>query len=892
MSWWARVLQRGRVETRLDAELRDHIERQVADQVASGLTETEARRRANLDFGGFEQVKELCRDVRGTRWLEEFVQDTRYGLRMLRRNPSFTCAAVLSMALGIGASTAIFTLVDATMLKPLPVKEPERLVELLNNTGNNPPGNAFSYQALAHLQEHARTVEIIASHESDFFVAVDGLPSELGKGQYVTGNYFPVLGVAAAYGRAIEPADDRRAASSVVVLSHVYWHRRFGGDPSVIGRTVRLDGRAFTVVGVTPSSFTGLVVSRHVDLWIPLAAEPVLRALSRTSDASYNWLQFAGRIRPQHSFEHARAELTALYYPAVIEPKLAFAGDAAGARARMKQWRGVVASARTGLATTRQQYGEPLTVLFAISGLVLLIACVNVANLLLARASNRRHEMAVRLSLGARYGRVMRQLLTESVLLSLAGAVLGVVLAYVACDYLVGFFETTRTPITLEVGPDVRILAFASMLALTTGVLFGLAPAWRTIVLSSPAMSLRNRVAGRRDRRALTNVLVGAQVALSVIMLFCGGLFLRSLQNIRSVEKGFDSSSVLIINSDASRARLEAARLRAMYRDLVERLAALPGVRSASVSHLTPIWGGGNEGTILVEGERAVQRKGEVSVNRVSPGYFATTGTPLYTGRDFSWQDRAGGPKVAIVNEKLSRQYFGAAGAIGRRLAIRDETVEIVGIVGDAKYYGLRGAIPPTLYVHWMQQHDELLEENVRMSQLAIRTDTPPLSLAAVARETIREATPLIAMTNVRTLDDQVNASIARERVLSIVSGFFACLGLLLAAIGLYGVMAYTVSRRTSEIGVRMALGAEKRQIAGMVIREAMAVTLSGIAIGIATALVISRTLSTLLFELTPADPATAAAVIAVMIATALMAAYFPSVRATRINPTQALRVE
>ena len=827
-----------------------------------------------------------------TRWFEDLAQDIRYGARVFRRNPSFTGAAILSMALGIGASTAIFTLVDATMLKPLPVKEPERLVELLNNTGNNPPGNAFSYQALVHLQEHANTVEIIASHESDFFVAVDGSPSELGKGQYVTGNYFPVLGVAAAYGRTIEPADDRSAASSVVVLSHVYWHRRFGGDPSVIGRTVRLDDRAFTVIGVTPSSFTGLVVSRHVDLWIPLAAEPVLRALSRTSDASYNWLQFAGRIGPQHSFEHARAELTALYYPAVIEPKLAFARDADDARARMKQWSAVVMSARTGLAAPRQQYGEPLTVLFTISGLVLLIACVNVANLLLARASSRRHEMAVRLSLGARRGRVLRQLLTESVLLSLAGAVLGVGLAYAACGYLVEFFETTRTPIALDVGPDVRVLTFAALIALMTGVLFGLAPAWRAIALATPATSLQNRVAGRRNRQGLTRALVGVQVALSVVMLFCGGLFLRSLHNIRSVDKGFDSSGVLIANTDASRARLDADRLRALYRDIVDRLAALPGVKAASVSMLTPIWGGGNEGTIVVVGGNPLQQKGEVSVNRVSPGYFATTGTPIHTGSDFSWQDTADGPKVAIVNQKLSRQYFGTDSAIGQRFTLRGDTLEIVGVVGDARYYGLRGAIPATVYVHWMQQRDDLLEENVRLSQIAIRTDTPPLAFAATVRDLIRGTTPLMAITNVRTFEQQVDSSIARDRVLSIVSGFFASLGLLLAAIGLYGLMAYTVARRTSEIGIRMALGAERLQIAGMVAREALAVTLGGIVVGMGVALLLSRTLATLLFGLTPADSTTAAAVAAVMIATALMAAYFPSLRATRINPTQALRVE
>jgi predicted permease len=891
MRWWARLLRRNRVETYLDAELRDHIERQVADHITAGLTEPEARRRANVEFGGLDQVKELCRDVRGTRWLEDLAQDIRYGTRVFCRNPSFTIAAVVSMALGIGASTAIFTLVDATMLKALPVHEPDRLVELLNNTGNNPPSNAFSYQALVHLREHASTVDIIASHDSEFFVVAGGSAPELVKGQYVTGSYFPVLGVSAVYGRTIEPSDDHGSASPVVMLSYPYWQRRFAGDRSVIGRTVRIDERVFTVAGVAPSSFSGLVAGRDVDFWVPLSAEPLLRPMSRMADAGNNWLQIVGRVRSGKRFEEARAELAALYRPAMIEPKLAGVRDAE-ARARLERWRAAVESARTGLATTRQQYGEPLTVLFGISGLVLLIACVNVANLLLARASSRRHEMAVRLSLGARRGRVLRQLLTESVLLSLAGAALGVGLAYAACRYLVEFFATTRTPIALDVGPDVRVLAFAALVALTTGVLFGLAPAWQAIVLATPATSLQNRVSGRRNRQALTRGLVGVQVALSVIMLFCGGLFLRSLHNIRSVDTGFDSSAVLIANTDVSRARLDADRLRALYRDMVDRLAALPGVRAASVSSLTPIWGGGNEGTILIAGEKALQRKGEVSVNRVSPGYFATTGTPIHTGRDFSWQDTAAGPKVALVNQTFSRRHFGTESPIGQRFTLRGDTLEIVGVVGDAKYYGLRGAIPPTVYVHWMQQHDELLEENVRLSQIAIRTDTSPLAVASTVRDLIRGTAPLMAITNVRTFEQQVDSSIARDRVLSIVSGFFASLGLLLAAIGLYGLMAYMVARRTSEIGIRMALGAERLQIAGMVAREAVAVTLGGVVIGLGAALLLSRAIATLLFGVTPADATTAAAVAAVMMATALLAAYFPSVRAARINPTQALRVE
>jgi predicted permease len=888
MNWWGRLLRRRNVETQLDKELRDHIERQVADYTSAGLSESDARRRALLEFGGVEQVKELCRDVRGTRWLDELAQDIRYGLRVLRRNPSFTFAAVLSLALGIGATTAIFTLIDAVMLKPLPVREPDRLVELLNNTGNNSPGNAYSYQALVHLKEHARTFDVIASHDSEFFVAAGNEPPALRKGQYVTGDFFTVLGVAPALGRTIQPSDDTPAAS-VVVLGDNYWRTRFGGDRSVLGRTVRLDGRPFIVVGIAPSSFRGLVVARDVDFWVPLSTEPLLRPQSRMIDPGNNWLQLVARIRPERSFDEASTEFTALHHSAVIAPKLPRANDA-DARARLERWRAIVQSARTGLASTRQQHGESLVVLLAISGLLLVIACVNVASLLLARANSRRHEMAVRLSLGARRGRVVRQLLTESVLLSLAGAALGVLLAYAACSYLVTFFAATRTPIVLEVGPDLRVLAFATILALTTGLLFGLAPACRAIVLASPASSLRNRVAGSRDRRQMHHILVGAQVALSVVMLFCGGLFLRSVQNLRSIDTGFDSSAVLLINADASRAKLDADRIRHTYREMLMRLSTIPGVTSVSVSSLTPVWGGGNEGIMQIDG--GSKRKGEVSVNRVSPGYFTTTGTPLHGGRDFNWQDAPAGPRVTIINQTLARQYFGTDVALGRRLTLRGETFEIVGVVGDAKYYGLRGSIPPTMYVHWAQQRDELLEENVRMSQIAIRTATSPRAISASAEQIVREASAMIAITHVRTFDEQVNTSIVRERVLGMVSGFFACVGLLLAAIGLYGVMAYTVARRSSEIGVRMALGAQSRQIGRMVVREALIVTAGGIGVGIACALIIARSLATLLFGLTPGDPTTAVAVSVVMIVTALTASYFPSRRAARINPTLALRAE
>ena len=894
MTWLSRLLRRNRAEAQIDAELRDHLERQVADYVAAGMNEADARRRAAIEFGGFEQVKELCRDARGTRWIENLLQDLRYGARLCTKNPSFTMAAVLSLALGVGANTAIFTLLDATILKPLPVDQPDRLIELLTDRGGPHPGNAFNYQSLRYFREHATTVDVIASHESTFFVAQSRGQPEMGTAQYVTGDYFHVLGVPAAHGRTIQPADDRPDAPIVVVLSNAYWRSRFGADPSIVERTITIDGQPAHIVGVAPATFRGLVATQVVDFWLPLSAEPLIRDPSWTSSAGYKWLQLVARVRAGQTTEEARAEITALFQGAVVEPEVAERGDSV--RPRVERWRPAVGSARSGLSMVRHAYAEPLVILLAISSLVLLIACVNVANLLLARAATRRHEVAVRLSLGASRSRVVRQLLTESMLLALSGAAAGVALAYGLCQGLLRFLAASQ-PVALDVRPDGRVLAFAALLALITGLVFGLAPAWRTASMAAPAAALQTgtRVPGGRDRRVLSRLLVTSQVALSVMMLIAGGLFLRSLQNIRGIDLGFNSGSVLIVTSDASRSGLNADMLRVMYRDMVARLGAITGVRSASVSQVTPIWGGGTEFSVFVQpvGTAEHRETRSVYINWASPGYFATMGTPIYAGRDFTWRDTRSSPKIAIINRAMARQYFGSDSALGARIVSRDESAEIVGVVGDAKYLDLREPMHPTVYFHWAQQSDEqLLHQNVRGGQFAIRSALPPRSLAAAAREAMRDVLPSMAITKIWTLEEQLNASIVRERLLSLLSGGFALLGLLLAAIGLYGVMAYSVARRTNEIGIRMALGAQAGQIAGTVVGEALLLTAGGIVAGVAAAAVLSGTLRALLYGLTPTDVPTALAVAAVMLVTGLSAAYLPSRRAAQIDPTVALRTE
>jgi putative ABC transport system permease protein len=884
-TWW---LQRRRKEDELREELEFHLTEEAAERHADGLSEEQARWAAHRDLGNVTRLQENTRSLWSWIVLEQLAQDVRYGVRLLRKSPGFTFAAVTSLALGIGANTAIFSLIDAAFLRSLPVREPARLIELLTDRGNGQPFNAFSYPAFVHFSDHATTVDgVIASHSSRFYVAVDNAPPEFGSGQYVSGNFFPVLGVPAASGRTIEPSDDRPAAEPVAVLSHGYWHRRFGADPLVVGRRLTVDDHVFTVVGVTPQSFRGTHVGREVDFWIPLSAEPLLRKESWMLRAGPKWLQLLARVKTGHSFEEARAELQTMFQTGVIEAELALLKDPRPDHPARK-WRLAIEPARAGLSRVRHQYGDPLFVLFIVSGIVLVIACVNVANLLLARASVRRHEIAMRLSLGGAPSRIVRQLLTESMLLASAGAVLGVAFAFVGSRYLLGFFATSRTPLVLDVGPDVRLLTFAAALAIATGLLFGLAPAWRTTA-DAPGASLfgSGRVQGNRNRRVLSRLLIGTQVALSVIMLFCGGLFLRSLHNIRSIDMGFESRSVLLISTDPSRSRLTSEGQRNALREALTRVNAIPGVQAASLSDVTPVEGGGTMLTFALRGTDDVVREGRsLYLAWVSPNYFATMDTPIYVGRDFSWHDSAGSPKVAIVNQTLARQYFGDKSAIGARVVSKDGTTyEIIAVVGDAKYLELRETVPPTLYLHAFQQ------ERVS-SQFAIRAAGPPMSIATAARETIREIAPSIPVTSIRSLQEQVDGSIARERMLGALSGFFAGLGLLLVTVGLYGVMAYSVSRRTSEIGIRIALGAKQSQIRGMVIREALTLTGGGIAAGMIPALLVSRAIASLLFGLTPNDPVTIWGVVIIMVLTGLAAAYFPSRRAAQLDPAVALRNE
>jgi len=877
-----------RHDPRVRDELRAHRDRLIEDYLASGLDRAAAERRAFLEFGNTAQLEEAVRDARGA-WFADFAADIRYAWRILRKSPAFALAAIASLALGIGGNTAIFSVMDAALWKSLPVREPGRLIELLTNRGGR-PFNAFSHPALLYFRDHATTVEgVFASSTSRFYSSVDASAPEAAMGQFVTGDYFTQLGVAARIGRTIESSDDRPSAELVAVLGDAYWRRRFAADPLVVGRRLTIDDHAFTIVGVTSPSFKGTQVGTVPEFWIPLAAEPQLRNQSWLGKPGPKWLQILARLKTGVDEAAAAAELKAMFQAGVIETEIVLqARDKGGIPPdQIRSWRLDVVPARTGVTGVRQRYRQPLIVVMAVSAMVLLMACVNVANLLLARARARRHEIALRLSLGAGRGRIVRQLLTESVLLSSVGAMLGVGVADLFSRYLLSILATGRQPLTLDTGPDLRVLAFAATLAVVTGLLFGVVPSWRA---ASDARSGQliggGRVQGSRERRRLRRVLIASQVALSVILLAGAGLFLRSLHNLRSIDTGFDASAVLVMSTDASRSKLPAESVRAAFREMLTRLAAIPGVQSASVSDVTPIEGGGTMRTLDISDAAGVTRTGrDLHLLWVGPSYFSAMKLPIYAGRDFTWEDTPKSPRVAIVNQTLARRYFGNASPLGGVIEKDGGAFQIVAVVADAKYLELRDAVPPTLYLHAFQQ-------DRTSGQFVIRTAGNPRAVEAAARETVRAVAPSFVVGSVRTLEQQVDASITAERLLGVLSGFFAVLGMLLASVGLYGVMAYGVSQRRAEIGIRMALGASRLDVVALVIREALLVTGAGIIAGIAGSRLLAGIVRSLLFGLDPGDTLTFAAVIILILATSLASAYLPSRRASRIDPAEALRAE
>jgi predicted permease len=799
----------------------------------------------------------------------------RGALRTFRRSPGFTAGALLSLALAIGANTAIFSLMNALMLRSLPVAEPARLVEFLNQYPGDPPLNVFSRTSFEYFRDRQHVFSnLTGMRPAHFTVRGDNLEPETVDGEAVVGNFFEMLGVKPAIGRLIAPGD-----AAVAVASWSWWKNKFNLDPGVVGRRIVVDDRALTVVGVTPREFSGLHVGLQPDIWVTLGPAAEDRAP----------LQLIARLRPGVSIEQARAEMAVLFRW-TLEERSAASQDPA-----MRQLKFTVEPAGAGLATgLRGHFAKPLLALMAVVGLLLSIACINLANMLLARGAGRRQELAVRVALGASRSRILRLVLTESLMLSAAGAAAGVVLAYFGAGALARMMTSGRpiiglpARIEIDVRPDAHVLLFTAVVALLTGLLFGAAPAWNALA-SGPLTSLREigRVGGTRFTRLAGRSLVVAQVALSVGLLSAAGLFIRHLANIEEIDLGFRRDHVLLVKLDPTRSGYSGAQLSRAYQDLLGGLEAIPGVRSATLSAPTPLSGAAASRFVNVEGhaEPPADRR-YISVSWIAPKYFQTFGTPLLVGRDFTFEDR-GRPPVAIVNQAMARYYFGDGNPLGRSFTFdgEDRPYEIVGVAGDAKYQEIREDTHRTVYLDTFQFPQPATD-------FAIRTHMPPEAMGPAVRRTVRAALKTVAVARMATLAGQVDASIVPERLIATLSGMFGALGSLLAAIGVYGLLAYTVARRTREIGIRIALGATPRAIARMVLGEALGLSCAGLLIGALIAWWGQR----LAGSFSPDLPTKSAFPIAFasvsMLAIALAAAYVPARRGARVDPMEALRHE
>jgi predicted permease len=804
---------------------------------------------------------------------------------MLRKNPGFTAVVVSSLALGIGANTAIFSVIDALLLRKLPVDRPDELV-VLQPIGRQGDG-AFSYPGFETLRDQNRVFsDTFTFADEQWNVIVNG-EAELGHGEFVTGNFFSALGVNAAAGRRIVVDDDRDSAAPVTVLSHAYWKRRFGLDSSVLGATASINGVPVTIVGVTPPDFFGISVGDAPDLWIPMAMQPRLNpGDTQLKDAGTWWLSVMARFRPGVSEHQARANLEVVL-PAVQHTM------GISEITPMHFSRIDVIPSPTGLSPMRRQFSRPLRILMAVVGLVLLLACANVAALLLSRAGARQREIAIRLSLGGARTRIVRQLLTESVLLALIGGVLGLFFARWSATLLVAFLGAGRFPTSLALPLDARLLAFNSVVSLTTGILFGLAPALHATRVD-PGPSLKRQTRLGHARLPLTRALIVSQVATSLLLLVGAGLFVRTVQNLRN-GLGFVPQRVLVMTIEPSLAGYKDARLAILYQEVLDRVTAIPGVRSASLARFGLIGAGYSGRRVWIPGYTpANERDRNVAFNVVGPKFFETSGIPLVAGREFGPGDTATSPKVAIVNEKFARAYFNGDSPLGRRLGFgpkASEDLEIVGVVRDAKYFYLRKDSPSAVAVPFLQSLTGPGPGLGRMI-LEVRTIGDPESAAAVVRRAIQSIARDVPVYGVKTEEQQIDASLAQERLLATLAGFFSLLALFLACAGLYGVLSHAVAQRTSEIGIRMALGARRTNVVWLVLRDSAMLVSSGVAIGVPAAIVAARFIESQLFGLTVTDPATLLVASMSLTVAAALATFAPAWRATRVDPLVALRYE
>jgi predicted permease len=844
--------------------------------------------RRRREFGNVSLIKEVTREAWGWLWLDQLCQDLPYAARMLLKHKGLTAVAVLSLALGIGANTAIFSLIDAVLLKMLPVERPEQLY-FVNSVGTRGGRGAPPYPCFERFRDQNQSFTGIAAFvRRDLRVRIDGEREEV-TGQLVSGNYFALLGVSPLLGRALSPADDTVPEKGgpdgyVAVISYNYWKRRFGRSPAVVGKVVQVGNDTVTIIGVTPPEFYGLFPGTEVNISLPMMFEGARLLASKNTW----WFNAVGRLKPNASVEQAEAELNAIFLPFMDETSVpAEMRRAAFARIDL-------APASKGLDTLRRQFSRPLETLMVIVALVLLIACANVANLLLARAAGRRKEFAVRLALGANRLRLLRQMLTESLLLVSLGGLLGLLFARWGAAFLTGLFATGSDRLFVNPALDYRVLLFNAGVSLLTGLIFGLAPAFQATRID-PTPALKDSAStSTRSRSRFGKSLVVAQVALSLLLLVGAGLFLRTLYKLKNLDAGFRRAGVVTMRVNPGATVYQGARLANLWQEILAGVERLPGARSASLSSLTPIGGIDSVERVEVAGfTPSTQRDQEVRLNQVSPGFFQTFGIGLLQGRAFTGNDNETAPKVALLNESAARFYFGDRNPVGEQLSFArgpkatPARYQVVGVVRDLRYSSLREPDTRSVYLPMLQSLDQM----GRLT-LAVRGDGRPTDLTNAVRNELRVAGTDILITDIATLDEQIDQSLLQERLVATLSLFFGVLALLLACIGLYGVISYTVARRINEIGIRLALGGTPANVLHMVLKESLMLVLAGVAVGVLAAFATTHLISSLLYGVSPTDPLTLAGATLLMGAVAVLASLIPARRASRVDPMAALRYE
>jgi predicted permease len=894
--WWSRFLRRGRWDDERARELEDYLAHEIDDNIARGMTPGEAARAAHRKLGNTTRIREEIYVMNTFRLFDSTWQDLRYGLRLLGRNPAFSIVAILTLALGTGANAAIFQLVNSVRLRALPVDKPQELVWVNIDTHSrgrvgwrmSRRGNMSQAIWDGLRKEQQAFSQVFTFGITTWNLATEG-ESRPANGLYVSGGFFNALGVRAEIGRVLSEADDRHGCgASGAVLSHGFWQARYGGNPAVVGQPIALDGYPFEIVGVTPPEFFGVEVGRRFDVAVPLCAEPLMRGENSGFGHPERWfLDTMARLNRGWTIERANAHLAAIS-PAIFAANVPPTYNAATAHDYL-QFTLTAAPGSTGVSGLRTAYASQLWILLAATGLVLLIACANLANLMLARATARDREVAVRLAIGASRGRIVRQMLSESLLIAACGAAGGALLASWVSASLVAFLSTDSNRLFLDLTPDRRMFGFVVLVAAATCVLFGLSPAL-SVTATSPGQTLQ---AGGRsstdphERFTVRRGLVVVQIALSTVLVVGAVLFGRTLQNLVRVDPGFRPDGVTVIEADVNRTQIQPGARREAFNQVLDRVRAVPGVRAAAEASNPPMSGSTWTEGIAIGG---VVRTGNVHFNQVSGEYFDVMGVTVLAGRTFDSTDRPGSPKVAVVNQAFVRRYFPDRSALGETFQFEPSPSQpqadfhIIGVVKDTKYVDLREEFTPIAYLAAPQDG-----QPTPLLSVVVRSEMAPASLTPAMTRAITDAAPGSFVTYY-SVPGFIAESLKTETLMASLSGFFGVLALIIAVVGLYGVMSYLVARRRVEIGIRMALGADPPAVVRMVIAESGALVIIGVVAGVACAIVVSRWARTLLYALEPWDPLSLALAAGALALVSLVAAWIPARRASHVQPTIALR--